>query len=567
MIIIGQILLKMLLRKLQMNYKEILQNIINNGTPKQPVRFDSSGNHTPVENGTIGTFCEIFRHDMSQGFPLTTLRKMPFKSTCSELEMFVKGITDKDFLKSRNSNFWNYWCSKKELENFPKTTLSNNQIQEYINDLGPLGYSNEFRNFNGYNEPVQQIYSPYNNDIKYLKSLVNINTKSKHVGKIYKSNYGDFLVINAYSTKDSNRRCYYDVAFLKTGYISKKISSSNISKKTIRDPYYPKQYSVGCVGETAKKTDKLFNVWQNMISRCYNNKYIGHKNYSDSGVKVCNRWLNASVFIEDVQKIPGWKLKQKKWRKYSLDKDLLGNGFLYSPENCCWIDQKTQHRNKSSTIIFQAEHEDYGVIISDCIIDFAKENNLDNSAISKAIKDSSLKVKGWSFKFVKHKKEKQVGSDQLKTVVNNLKNNPYDRRMVVSFWNPNTIHSAALPSCHLLHNIVVYGNKLNLVFFQRSCDFLINQSITTYGLLLLLYCEESGLEPGELVGIFSDCHLYTNQIENAKELLKREERGFPIVTIKRKQDRSFSIFDWKYSDIILDNYNPHDRMDMGSVTV
>ena len=103
-----------------MNYKEILQNIINNGTPKQPVRFDSSGNYIKVENSTIGVFGSIFEHDMSKGFPLTTLRKMPFKSTCVELEGFINGITSKKWYKDRGCNYWNYWCCPQNLKQICK---------------------------------------------------------------------------------------------------------------------------------------------------------------------------------------------------------------------------------------------------------------------------------------------------------------------------------------------------------------------------------------------------------------------------------------------------------------
>ena len=80
-------------------------------------------------------------------------------------------------------------------------------------------------------------------------------------------------------------------------------------------------------------------------------------------------------------------------------------------------------------------------------------------------------------------------------------------------------------------------------------------------------CEESGLEPGELVGTLSDCHIYENLMPATLELVKREEKELPQVKIKRKEDRSFSIFDWTYEDVELINYNPHPKLNMGEVTV
>jgi thymidylate synthase len=84
---------------------------------------------------------------------------------------------------------------------------------------------------------------------------------------------------------------------------------------------------------------------------------------------------------------------------------------------------------------------------------------------------------------------------------------------------------------------------------------------------MLLLCEESGLQPGELVGVFADCHVYENQLPAIQELLKREERELPTVRIKRKSDGSFSIFDWTWEDVEIIDYDPHPKLDMGAVTV
>lgn len=336
---------------IQMNYKEILENIINNGTPKQPVRFDANNNPIPVENGTIGTFCEIFRHDMSEGFPLTTLRRMPFKQTCQELQFFISGNTDKTWLNNLNNVFWKYWANPQKVEERIK-------------------------------------------DIEYFRAIPGV-------------------------------------------------SSYSIDKKAIQE----------------EETD------------------LGPLGYS-------------------------WE-----WRKFG---------------------------------------EHYG------------EYKFQDVGEPNAIGD---------YQQIDNRNGVDCGFDQLKSMVDKLKINPYDRRMITSFWNPNQLDKVALPSCHLLHQVVVYENKLNLSFYQRSCDWVINQSITTYALLMLLLCEESGLEPGELVGIFADCHIYENQLPAIQELLKREEKELPQVKIKKKPDWSFSIFDWVWDEVELINYNPHPKIDMGKVTV
>lgn len=325
--------------------------MLTNGVPKQATRYDSNGQVIPVENGTVGTFCEIFRHDLSKGFPLTTLRKMSWKSIRVELEGFIKGITNKNWYRIRKCGFWNEWSNPKEYE-------------KLIGQEIPLD-----------------------------------------------------LVLS--------------------------------------DP------------------------------KIYHEDIYGNK--TDSPTMVLNK-KDAQFICDDLGPIYGYQ-----WRKFG------------------------QHYNESYPI---------------------------EDAVSE-------------------------GTDQLKSIVDKLKTSPYDRRMVCSAWNPNQMDMMALPSCHVLWNVVVYGTKLNLTWFQRSCDGThgVPNNIASYGLLLMLLCEESGLEPGELVGVLSDCHLYENTMESAKLMISREEKDLPTVKIKRKEDGSFSIFDWEWSDVELIGYDPHPAINMGSVTV
>lgn len=343
-----------------MNYLEIVKNVLNNGTPKQATRLDNNGNVIPVSNGTIGTFCEIFRHDMSKGFPLTTLRKMPWRSIRVELEGFIKGVTDKKWYQERKCGFWDEWANPKV---------------------------------------VQQ------------KALQKACTQA-------------------------------DFPIPKEGFVpSKNLLKEVQSEEKDLGPIYGYQW------------------------RHFGENYTYHN------------WGHPNCFSET--------------------EDLIAYP------------------------------------------DFDEMDGL---------------VKGF---------------DQLKSIVDKLKSNPYDRRMVCSAWNPNQMDMMALPCCHVLHQVVVYGNKLNLTWFQRSCDLThgVPANIASYALLLLLYCEESGLEPGELVGVLADCHIYENTINAAKKLVERDEKKLPQVKIKRKEDGTFSIFDWNWNEVEIIGYDPHPSIDMGEVTV
>lgn len=332
-----------------MNYKEIIKNVLQNGVAKEATRLDADGKPVPVENGTFGTFCEVFRHDMSKGFPLTTLRKMPWRSIRVELEGFIKGVTDKKWYQDRKCGFWNEWANP----------LAVKKIMD--------GHYNIISTGIDYPIPIKK----------------DIQAREADLGPIY-------------------------------GY---------------------------------------------------------------------------------------------QWRAFG------------------------EHYGKK---------EKHG---GSCYFTDSEYSHVPNGVLE--------------------------GTDQLQNVVTKLKTSPYDRRMVVSAWNPNQEHMMALPSCHVLWNVVVYGNKLNLVWHQRSCDLMlgVGANIASYGLLLMLLCEEAGLEPGELVGTLADCHIYNNHRAAAEELAGRTENELPQVKIERKSDGSFNIFDWTWHEVELEGYNPLEKVDVGAVTV
>ena len=122
--------------------------------------------------------------------------------------------------------------------------------------------------------------------------------------------------------------------------------------------------------------------------------------------------------------------------------------------------------------------------------------------------------------------------DQIAKLIVDLKKNPDSRRLMVSAWNVGEIEEVVLPPCHYGFQCYVSEGKLSLMWNQRSCDtFLgIPFNIASYATLLLLLCEETGLEAGELIGNLGDVHLYKNHVQQAKEQIVREP--FPLPTIE-----------------------------------
>jgi thymidylate synthase len=330
-------------------YLRILKNVLENGQSKQPVRRGPNGEIIPVENGTVGTFCEIFRHNMDDGFPLITTKKMAFKSIRVELEGFIKGVTDKKWFQDRGCKIWDEWC-KPEL------------VPEYVDDNCKLVSRQESDNFN--------------------------------------------------------------------------------------PDYLERSLLAGKYRKTTKAEKDKFALYEDDLGPIYGYQW---------------RRFGQEYYHKD----------EREWRQYSP-------GVLY-------------------------------------------------------------------------------GKDQLKSIVDQLHANPYDRRMLCSAWNPNQMHMMALPPCHYAWNVVVYGDRLNLVWNQRSCDIFLGVpfNIASYAMLLLLLAKEANLKPGELVGTLHDCHIYDNQINQAKLQLTRDPYDLPKVSIVPMDGRDFSIFNWTWEDVVIANYKHH----------
>lgn len=148
------------------------------------------------------------------------------------------------------------------------------------------------------------------------------------------------------------------------------------------------------------------------------------------------------------------------------------------------------------------------------------------------------------------------GIDQIEQLINTIKKNPNSRRMIVSAWNVPEVQNMALPPCHCLFQFYVADGKLSCQLYQRSADVFLGVpfNIASYALLTMMIAQVCGLQAGDFVHSFGDTHLYNNHLEQAKLQLSRTPRSLPSMKINPAVD---SIFDFKYEDFELINYNPH----------
>jgi len=162
--------------------------------------------------------------------------------------------------------------------------------------------------------------------------------------------------------------------------------------------------------------------------------------------------------------------------------------------------------------------------------------------------------------------------DQLKWVMEEMKDDPDAKNLIVNSWNPEYLYTMAtnkdasrFPICHNMYQISNRNGKLSLQLYQRSADIFLGVpfNIASYALLTIVLANIAGLEPGEFIHTFGDVHIYGNHVEQVKEQLTRKPKPFPTVKIAR---RLKSIDDFKTEDVILENYESHPMM-KGELTV
>ena len=144
--------------------------------------------------------------------------------------------------------------------------------------------------------------------------------------------------------------------------------------------------------------------------------------------------------------------------------------------------------------------------------------------------------------------------DQIAQVIDQIKNTPDSRRIMVSAWNVAEVPTMKLPPCHSLFQFYVAEGKLSLQLYQRSADLFLGVpfNIASYALLLMMVAHVTGLEPGEFVHTFGDAHIYRNHFDQIKEQLSREPRPLPRMVLNPEVK---SIDDYKYEDFTLEGYD------------
>jgi thymidylate synthase len=518
-------------------YIDLLKDILENGIEKQ------------TRNGkTLSVFGRSIRYKFKDGkFPLLTTKKMAWKTMVTELLYFLRGDTNIKYLVDNNCDIWNGDLSKHHNVNIEEyKELSKLDVNLY--EGGAL-YPHQWRNFGSSRYSRKRITIPFKTFFK--KEEPNINSKNSNIGKVYTTlDYGSYIVLDSFNKGERNE-AHYKIQFIDTNSL-KNIRKDKLGTNII-DPYRANKNGVACMGDYKKynglNIEKLKNIWNGMISRCYNPSNDNYIYYGGKGVYVENRWLCFEYFLSDVTKIKNWESKLNNWDEYELDKDIYGDGFKYSLESCCWVSKSDNLKKSKENFEYQVTN---GIDTYEFVnhVDFMNNFNINNQGnFASMLRGERLSCEGWSL----IKKEKiSDGVDQIKELISTLRTNPDSRRMLVTAWNPSQLHDLCLPACH--YGFQVYTRELSLeeritlvnpipnLFTHEDCDvinlpkraisLMWNQrsvdtflglpfNIASYGLLLEIIAKEVNMVPDELIGNLGDVHLYSNHIEQAKEQIGR----------------------------------------------
>jgi thymidylate synthase len=146
--------------------------------------------------------------------------------------------------------------------------------------------------------------------------------------------------------------------------------------------------------------------------------------------------------------------------------------------------------------------------------------------------------------------------DQIAQLVSDIRTNPDSRRLIISAWNPADLDKMALAPCHCLFQFYVAEGRLSCQLYQRSADVFLGVpfNIASYALLTIMLAQVTGLQPGDFVHSFGDAHLYLNHLEQARLQLSRGPKPLPTL---RLNPAIRSLFDFRFEDIVIENYDPH----------
>ena len=359
-------------------YTDLLQLLLEHGERREQARGMA----------TYSMFGHSLKFDLREGFPLVTVKHVPFKSVIAELVGFMRGVSTVQGFNDLGTRIWDangsadYWVK--------------NPNRRFEGDLGRI-YGVQWASWR----------SPVVQPLPRLREGV------------------------------------------------------------------PASY-LGVANGTGKEHHALRKVWEGMVARCYDTSSVSYPLYGGVGVAVCNRWLEFKAFAADAVLLPGAsnRFEAEGGFEYQLDKDTLGDGYLYGPETCAWISAKeNSDAKRKKTYVVQKDGVEYAFTN---VTDFCAAHGVEPKNFSDLWTGNKNAKKRGGFTLVRVDEAPSAPrgvreTNQIRNLIDGLKNSPQSRRHIVSAWNPGELDQMALPPCHIMFQCYVSTDGyLDLQMYQRG---------------------------------------------------------------------------------------------------
>lgn len=568
-------------------YLDLVKDVMDNGVRKE--------NRTGMD--TFAVFSRQLRFDLSDGsIPLLTTKKMHTRSILYELLWYLRGDSNIRYLQENGVSIWDEWSSPEgHLNNVYGAQWRRWENSNWLSSVVEI----ELKPQAGVDRPFV---------IPNTKKLV-VDKKNADdlVGNFYSNNDEDeFLVIKKVSSIGSNNSRYL-IQFTQTHSVVE-CNRPNLKRGQVRDPYKKTIYNEGCVGvykEKPKYYTAAYNLWYNMMRRCYDTNLPEYHLYGGAGIFVDSEWRCFANFMRDIHQLPWFNRWKEDTGNYDLDKDYYGAN-CYSKETCIFLPSNyNQALSNLDGSKYIATNEETNEVVHFTVQRwFANQVGIEHSQSISTALQSTGRTHGWHIKKIMPEPgrafRQQMVVDQIAQLIDKLRNNPQDRRLIVSAWNVGDLPDMALPPCHYTfqfytrplslkereiwflenvtvanydcpisdeekhkyldrHNVPKY--ELSLMLNQRSCDVGLGVpfNIVQYSILLHMVAQVVNMRPGEFIWNGGDVHIYENHFDALNEQLMREPYESPKLQLNSDVTE---INDFKYEDFEIVGYEHHPLLKM-----
>lgn len=537
-------------------YNELIKNIYENGV------WDKGENvRTVYADGTPAYSKSVFgvqvRFDKAIP-PILTTKKVFWKTALKEMMLFWIHQTVKEIdFKNKNVKVWDEW--------FKDGNLGRSYAYQFES------HRHHTREVVKVKPRIKEHHGELENIKVFDKIKPNYSNDDELIGKKFTSNNcGDAIVIDVYKSGEYYKKSIgVKIQFVDTNNISI-IQKGDLLRGNFSDNFSRTVCGVGYKGNYKSvknykdyEVKHLYHIWNKMISRCYNKKDSGFKDYGGRGIFVDKRWHSFENFLRDVRYVPQFFLaRENRFKKWHLDKDYYKSN-CYSPDTCVWLEDWENvlySREYGKPFYVESETGEKELFIS--LKDASLKYNFDKSHLAKSLKNCK-KIKGYKVYYldINDIYRYELSRNQVVELIKNIKENPQSRRLLSSFWNYADVDKKQLQECAWATDWNVKRGYLDLILIQRSADVGLGVVFNwiQYWFLQNMIAHVCGLKVGAFIHQIGNLHYYDKHEESLLGQIKNEQFEAPKIWINQEVK---DFFDFTEDDVKLLDYNSGEYIKM-----